>query len=100
MFQDTTESCDASSGSSSGEKRRRKKTAATITPPCTRKLVTMSTAIEPNGHAVELGDEVVRPRPRKPQHSQVSQVSRMSSNDGDGMLTLPVENGTASEMTR
>lgn len=43
---------------------------------------------------------VLRPRPRKPQHSQVSQVSRMSSHDGDGLLTTPMETGTASGMTR
>lgn len=47
-----------------------------------------------NGHEQA---NLQRPRPRKPQHSQVSQLSRMSSNEH---LATPLENGTASGMTR
>lgn len=53
-----------------------------------------------NGH--DHNDHVLRPRPRKPQHSQVSQVFRMSSaSDGDGHLSATLGDGsTASGMTR
>ncbi|KAH7309591.1 MBOAT family protein [Stachybotrys elegans] len=54
-----------------------------------------STAV--NGHAPD-HDHVLRPRPRKPMHSQVSQLSRLSSADADGLFPPPQE-GTASGMT-
>ncbi|KAL7795093.1 putative membrane bound O-acyl transferase [Trichoderma ceciliae] len=45
-------------------------------------------------------DSVLRSRPRKPLHAQVSQVSRASSTDGDSQhLSLPSENGMASTTT-
>ncbi|KAF7560792.1 hypothetical protein G7046_g3333 [Stylonectria norvegica] len=55
-----------------------------------------------NGH--DHHDHVLRPRPRKPQHSQVEQVFRMSSSsDADGHLTtmsqLDKDSTTASGMT-
>ncbi|KAF4971033.1 hypothetical protein FSARC_2046 [Fusarium sarcochroum] len=53
-----------------------------------------------NGHAGD-HDHVLRPRPRKPKHSQVSDVLRMSTaSDGDGHL-MPdtASTGTASGLT-
>ncbi|KAH7198537.1 MBOAT, membrane-bound O-acyltransferase family-domain-containing protein [Fusarium flagelliforme] len=64
----------------------------------------MSSSIEalPNGNGhVGDHDHVLRPRPRKPQHSQVSDVVRMSTtSDGEGHL-MPdnVSIGTASGLT-
>lgn len=65
----------------------------------------MSSSIEAlpngNGHAGD-HDHVLRPRPRKPKHSQVSDVLRMSTtSDGEGHL-MPdnVSIGTASGLTR
>ncbi|KAL4726903.1 Sterol O-acyltransferase 2 (Sterol-ester synthase 2) [Fusarium chlamydosporum] len=64
----------------------------------------MSSSIEAlpngNGHAGD-HDHVLRPRPRKPKHSQVSDVLRMSTtSDGEGHL-MPdnVSTGTASGLT-
>lgn len=54
-----------------------------------------------NGHAGE-HDHVLRPRPRKPKHSQVAEVLRMSTaEDSEGHL-MPdnVSTGTASGLTR
>lgn len=46
-----------------------------------------STNVELNGGA---HDHVLRPRPRKPQHSQVSELARQSSNTSiNGMLETP-----------
>jgi hypothetical protein len=45
-------------------------------------------------------DNVLRPRPRRPQRSQGSQMSRLTAMDADGSLAAPLENGTASGMTR
>ncbi|KAM4064352.1 MBOAT, membrane-bound o-acyltransferase family protein [Hirsutella rhossiliensis] len=42
-------------------------------------------------------DHVLRPRPRKPQHVQLSQLSRMSSSDADGPLNGDID--AASAMT-
>ncbi|KAJ4263074.1 Sterol O-acyltransferase 2 (Sterol-ester synthase 2) [Fusarium torreyae] len=53
-----------------------------------------------NGHAGD-HDHVLRPRPRKPKHSQVSEVLRMSTaSDGEGHL-MPdtASTGTASGLT-
>ncbi|KAF4466678.1 sterol O-acyltransferase [Fusarium albosuccineum] len=53
-----------------------------------------------NGYAGE-HDHVLRPRPRKPQHSQVSEILRMSTaSDGDGHLMPDSASlGTASGLT-
>ncbi|KAF7542451.1 hypothetical protein G7Z17_g11560 [Cylindrodendrum hubeiense] len=63
----------------------------------------MSTSadVTANGHAND-HDHVLRPRPRKPQHSQVSQFRISSASDGDGHLTLTQPDGisaTTSAMT-
>lgn len=58
-----------------------------------------SADVAANGHANNNHDHILRPRPRKPQHSQVSQLSRASS-DGDGHHLTPTEGATASGMTR
>ncbi|KAM0259720.1 hypothetical protein ACHAQJ_003154 [Trichoderma viride] len=64
-----------------------------------------STDIVANGHSHDLDynyndDHVLRSRPRKPLHAQVSQVSRASSTDGDSQhLNLPGENGAGSATT-
>ncbi|KAF4960944.1 hypothetical protein FGADI_594 [Fusarium gaditjirri] len=64
----------------------------------------MSSSIDPlpngNGHAAD-HDHVIRPRPRKPKHSQVSEVLRMSTaEDSEGHL-MPdnMSTGTASGLT-
>ncbi|KLP20231.1 acyl-CoA sterol acyltransferase [Fusarium fujikuroi] len=64
----------------------------------------MSSSIDPlpngNGHAGD-HDHVIRPRPRKPKHSQVSEVLRMSTaEDSEGHL-MPdnLSTGTASGLT-
>ncbi|KAK5627140.1 hypothetical protein RRF57_002855 [Xylaria bambusicola] len=55
-----------------------------------------STNIETNGGA---HDHVLRPRPRKPQHTQVAELARQrSSSSIDGMLDVPQE--LASNVTR
>lgn len=65
----------------------------------------MSSSIDPlpngNGHVGD-HDHVIRPRPRKPKHSQVSEVLRMSTaEDSEGHL-MPdnMSTGTASGLTR
>jgi sterol O-acyltransferase len=64
-----------------------------------------STGAMANGHAVHQQngdhDHVLRPRPRKPQHSQLSNVSNLSDTDfaSVGALHVP-ENGTVSGLTR
>lgn len=61
-----------------------------------------SADVTATGHANEY-DHVLRPRPRKPQHSQVSQFRISSASDGDGHLTLTQPDGlsaTTSGMTR
>ncbi|KAK7426896.1 Sterol O-acyltransferase 2 (Sterol-ester synthase 2) [Neonectria magnoliae] len=54
------------------------------------------------GHANDL-DHVLRPRPRKPQHAQVSQFRISSASDGDGLLAMTQPDGlsttTVSGMT-
>ena len=52
-----------------------------------------------NGHD---SDSVLRPRPRKPQHSQLRQLTRVSSNEIDEkqLLAMPLENGQTSGATR
>ncbi|KAI9155186.1 putative sterol O-acyltransferase 2 [Paramyrothecium foliicola] len=62
-----------------------------------KETMSSSADVMANGHSNN-HDHVLRPRPRKPQHSQVSQISRLSSNEGDGLLSAP-ENGTASGTT-
>ncbi|KAH6975395.1 MBOAT, membrane-bound O-acyltransferase family-domain-containing protein [Ilyonectria sp. MPI-CAGE-AT-0026] len=60
-----------------------------------------SADVTATGHANEY-DHVLRPRPRKPQHSQVSQFRISSASDGDGHLTLTQPDGlsaTTSGMT-
>ncbi|KAH7141320.1 MBOAT, membrane-bound O-acyltransferase family-domain-containing protein [Dactylonectria estremocensis] len=54
----------------------------------------MSSSIDAaaNGHAND-HDHVLRPRPRKPQHAQVSQFRISSASDGDGHLTLTQTDG-------
>lgn len=65
-----------------------------------------STDVVANGHShdFEYGyteDHVLRPRPRKPLHAQVSHLSAASSTDGDSQhLNLPGENGAGSATTR
>lgn len=61
-----------------------------------------SADVAPNG-ASDGHDHVLRPRPRKPLHSQVKALSRMSSDEVDGVQQLsvpPAENGSTSGMTR
>ncbi|KAH6994963.1 MBOAT, membrane-bound O-acyltransferase family-domain-containing protein [Ilyonectria destructans] len=60
-----------------------------------------SADVTATGHAND-HDHVLRPRPRKPQHSQVSQFRISSASDGDGHLTLTQPDGlsaTTSGMT-
>jgi sterol O-acyltransferase len=47
-------------------------------------------------------EHVLRPRPRKPQHSQLRQLTRMASDESDDKthLATPLENGHASGATR
>jgi hypothetical protein len=67
-----------------------------------------STDVVANGHSHDFEytstynqDHVLRPRPRKPLHAQVSQLSAASSTDGDSQhLNLPGENGAGSATTR
>lgn len=65
-----------------------------------------STDVVANGHSHDFEysyseDQVLRPRPRKPLHTQVSQLSAASSTDGDSQhLSLPSENGAGSATTR
>lgn len=64
----------------------------------------MSSSIETlangNGHAGE-HDHVLRPRPRKPKHSQVSDVVRMTStSDGEHLMPDNASTGSASGLTR
>lgn len=67
-----------------------------------------STDVVANGHSHDSEytstynqDHVLRPRPRKPLHTQVSQLSAASSTDGDSQhLNLPGENGAGSATTR
>jgi hypothetical protein len=65
-----------------------------------------STDIVANGHSHSHDldynyNDVLRQRSRKPLHTQVSQVSRASSTDGDSQhLSLPGENGAGSATTR
>ncbi|CAM1502782.1 Fc.00g075580.m01.CDS01 [Cosmosporella sp. VM-42] len=60
--------------------------------------MTSSADVMANGH--DHHDHVLRPRPRKPQHSQVSQVLRMSSaSDADGHLTIDDTSMTVSGTT-
>ncbi|PNP40096.1 hypothetical protein TGAMA5MH_08018 [Trichoderma gamsii] len=64
-----------------------------------------STDVVANGHSHDFEytynqDHVLRPRPRKPLHAQVSQLSAASSTDGDSQhLNLPGENGAGSATT-
>ncbi|KAL9471763.1 hypothetical protein ACSS6W_009704 [Trichoderma asperelloides] len=64
-----------------------------------------STDVVANGHSHDFEysyseDQVLRPRPRKPLHAQVSQLSTASSTDGDSQhLSLPGENGAGSATT-
>lgn len=58
-----------------------------------------SSADVANGHAHDAHDHVLRPRPRKPQHSQVKALSRMSSGEMDEGKLTPGENGPPSGMT-
>ncbi|KAM0479465.1 hypothetical protein ACHAPX_004680 [Trichoderma viride] len=66
-----------------------------------------STDVVANGHSHDFEytstynqDHVLRPRPRKPLHAQVSQLSAASSTDGDSQhLSLPGENGAGSATT-
>ncbi|UKZ69876.1 uncharacterized protein TrAtP1_010879 [Trichoderma atroviride] len=68
-----------------------------------------STDVVANGHSHDFEytstynqdqDHVLRPRPRKPLHTQVSQLSAASSTDGDSQhLNLPGENGAGSATT-
>ncbi|KAL6900358.1 putative membrane bound O-acyl transferase [Trichoderma evansii] len=64
-----------------------------------------STDVVANGHSHDFeysynDDNVLRPRPRKPLHAQVSQLSAASSTDGDSQhLNLPSENGAGSATT-
>lgn len=63
----------------------------------------MSSSIETlangNGHAGE-HDHVLRPRPRKPKHSQVSDVVRMTStSDGEHLMPDNASTGSASGLT-
>lgn len=55
----------------------------------------------PNG---DTHDHVLRPRPRKPQHSQVTALTHMASDETDGIsgqhLSPAVENGSTSGLTR
>lgn len=53
-----------------------------------------------NGHARHDDDNVLRPRPRKPFHAQVSQLARLSSSEADGLVTAAQENGVTSGLTR
>lgn len=48
-------------------------------------------------------EHVLRPRPRKPQHSQLRQLTRMASDESDDRTThlaTPLENGHTSGATR
>ncbi|KAL3607260.1 Sterol O-acyltransferase 2 (Sterol-ester synthase 2) [Fusarium poae] len=62
----------------------------------------MSSSIETlpngNGHAGE-HDHVLRPRPRKPKHSQVSDVVRMTASDGEHLMPDNASTGSASGLT-
>jgi sterol O-acyltransferase len=52
-------------------------------------------------HNSQDDDHILRPRPRKPQHSQLTQLTRLSS-DGDSthLAVTPDAGGGASGMTR
>lgn len=65
--------------------------------------VAMTSGVDLASGADHEHDHVLRPRPRKPQHSQLRQLTRMASDESDDKTHLtatPLENGHASGATR